>query len=100
MPARVVPKADEGAIYRDSGDKTLSGKPYIGSSDDLEKRAKTATDGRDRTDAEVVGTYPKGDKDARRAAEQQAMNDNGGLPKLDNKRNEIRKEDWKKYGVK
>ena len=90
----------EGGIYRVSGDKTPSGKPYIGSSDDLKKRAKTARDGRDRTDAEVVGTYPKGDKKARRAAEQQAMNDNGGLSSLDNKRNEIRKEDWRKYGVK
>lgn len=79
--------------------KTESGKPYIGSADDLAKRAKTARDGRDRTDAEIIGTYPKGDRAARRAAEQRAMNKNGGVPNLDNKRNEIAPSKWKDHGI-
>jgi RHS repeat-associated protein len=92
-------EAAEGVIYKVPGSKTPSGKPYVGSSDDLAKRNKTAKDGRDRTDAEIVGTYPKGDTAARRKAEQQAINDNGGVKYLDNKRNEINQKDWGKSGV-
>jgi RHS repeat-associated protein len=92
-------EAVEGVIYKVPGSKTPSGKPYIGSSDDLAKRNKTANDGRDRTGAEIVGTYPKGDIAARRKAEQQSINDNGGLKQLDNKRNEIKQKDWEKSGV-
>ncbi len=92
-------EAVEGVIYKVPGSKTPSNKPYIGSSDDLAKRNKTANDGRDRTGAEIVGTYPKGDTAARRKAEQQAINDNGGLKQLDNKRNEIKQKDWEKSGV-
>jgi hypothetical protein len=92
-------EAAEGVIYKVPGSKTPSNKPYIGSSDDLAKRNKTANDGRDRTDAEIVGTYPKGDTAARRKAEQQAINDNGGVKQLDNRRNEIKQKDWEKSGV-
>ena len=101
--------AAEGVIYRVNGDKTPSGKPYIGSADDLAKRNKTAKDGRDRTDAEIVGRYPKGDVAARKKAEQQAMDAEfkaqGGKPGqkikevLDNKRNEIAPKNRKKYGL-
>lgn len=52
-------------------------------------RQRDKSDGRDREGAEVVDTYSKGDRDARRAKEQQAMNDRGGVDKLDNKRNEV-----------
>ena len=106
---KIVPGPDEGVIYRVSGDKTKSGKPYIGSADDMEVRTKTAKDGRDRTGAEIVGTYPKGDKMARRRAEQKAMDDEvkklGGKPGedtkklLDNKRNEVADKNRKKYGL-
>lgn len=97
--AAVEKKADEGVIYRVDGSKTPSGKPYIGSADDLEKRAKTATDGRDRKGAEVIATYPKGDRTARRVAEQKAINENGGVKELDNKRNEIAPSKWLDLGV-
>lgn len=97
--ARRAPGPDEGVIYRVAGDKTPSGKPYVGSSDDLAKRNRTARDGRDRTDAEIVGTYPKGDRDARRVAEQKAINDNGGVARLDNKRNEIAESKWEEFGI-
>jgi len=92
-------KTERGVIYRVAGDKTDSGKPYIGSANDLEKRAKTARDGRDRTDAEVIGSFPIGDRKARRKAEQQAIIDNGGVRNLDNKRNEIAPSKWKEYGI-
>jgi len=109
---KVINKVDEvaeGVVYKVKGDKTPSGKPYIGSADDLKKRAKTAKDGRDRTDAEVVGTYPKGNKAARKKAEQTAMDkevkEQGGKPGqkinevLDNKRKEIADKNRKKYGL-
>lgn len=67
--------------------------------DNLEKRAKTARDGRDRTDAEIIGTYPIGDKQARRVAEQKGMNAEGGKDKLDNRRNEIAEKYWGKNGI-
>jgi hypothetical protein len=81
------------------GEATESGKPYIGRSDDLKARAKNARDGRDRTQAEVIDTYPKGDIDAARAAEQRAINENGGVPNLDNKRNEIAPSKWGDFGI-
>jgi hypothetical protein len=106
---QIVAKEGEGVIYKVSGDATPSGKPYVGSSDDLAKRNKTATDGRDRSNAEVIGTYPKGDTKARRIAEQKGMDQvatvQGKKPGqkntdvLDNKRNEIADKNRKKYGL-
>jgi len=90
---------DVGVIYRVPGSATPSGKPYIGRSDDLASRTTNARDGRDRTQAEVIDTYPRGDREAARRAEQQAINDNGGVPNLDNKRNEIAPSKWNDYGV-
>ena len=103
--ARGVDKAVEGArdakatgvIYRVTGEATPSGKPYIGRSDDIASRR--SDDGRDRSQAEVIGTYPKGDTQAGRVAEQQAINANGGISNLDNKRNEIAPAKWKEKGV-
>lgn len=56
-------------------------------------------DGRDRTDAKIIGSYDACDVAAGRLAEQNAMNAAGGIAKLDNKRNEIRADDWEKKGV-
>lgn len=81
----------DGTIYLVPGEGTPSGRPYVGSADDLDQRAATATDGRDRSKAVPIGSYPIGDRDARRLAEQQAIDDYGGLANLDNRRNEIRK---------
>ena len=82
---------EQGVIYRVPGSGTPSGKPYIGSADDLEKRAKTARDGRDRSRAEVIDTYPKGDTEVRRAKGQGGIDGEGGLENTDNKRNEQKK---------
>jgi len=79
----------DGVIYEVPGEGTPSGRPYIGSADDLDARAATATDLRDRDIAQVVGRYPIGDDQARRLAELAAMDDRGGIANLDNKRREI-----------
>jgi len=65
----------------------------------LKQRQKDKSDGRDRTGAEVVDTYPKGDRATRRKKEQKAMNSRGGVDKLDNKRNEIAPKNWPQNGV-
>lgn len=89
----------EGVIYWVPGEATESGLPYIGSANDLDVRNKTARDGRDRSNAQVIGTYPIGDRRARRAAEQKAINEHGGVSELDNRRNEIAPQKWDDYGV-
>ncbi len=90
---------DEGCIYCVKGDKTSSGKDYIGSTDDMDQRKRDKSDGRDRNGAEIVDTYPKGDRDARRRAEQNAINARGGVNNLDNHRNEIAPRKWPSKGV-
>jgi hypothetical protein len=65
----------------------------------LNERKKDRSDGRDRTEAVIIDTYPKGDRDAGRAAEQNAINKRGGVDKLDNKRNEIAPDKWPDSGV-
>jgi RHS repeat-associated protein len=89
----------EACIYCVPGDKTKSGKPYVGSTDDMNERQKDTSDGRDRVGAEIVDHYPKGDRDTRRRKEQQAINDRGGVENLDNKRNEIAPKKWDATGV-
>jgi RHS repeat-associated protein len=79
----------DGVVYEVPGTGTPSGKRYIGTADDLAQRAKTATDGRDRSQATVIGRYPIGNKEARRQAEQAAIDARGGIDNLDNRRNEI-----------
>ena len=91
--------SDEGCIYCVSGEKTKSGKDYIGSTDNVDQRERDKSDGRDRKGAQVVDSYPKGDMDARRTKEQQAINDRGGVDKLDSKINVIRPSNWPKLNV-
>jgi hypothetical protein len=91
--------SDLGCIYCVSGDKTPSGLPYVGSADDKDKRARTATDGRDRDGAEIRGTYPKGDRETRQNEEQKEINNQGGVNELDNKRNEVRPSAWEGRGI-
>jgi RHS repeat-associated protein len=88
-----------GCIYCVSGENTESGKEYVGSTDDLGARQRDKTDGRNREGAEVIGSYPKGDREGRQNAEQQAINDRGGRDALDNKRNEVRPSRWEERGI-
>jgi len=95
----IAKELDEGVIYKIPSKDLPSGKAYVGSADDLTKRAKTATDGRNRKNAEQIGSYPKGDKAARKKAEQRGINQNGGKKELDNKRDEIQRKKWKNNGI-
>ncbi|WP_430457782.1 RHS repeat domain-containing protein [Rheinheimera sp.] len=90
---------DLGVIYKISGEKLESGLDYIGRADNLGERALNAKDGRDRDGAEIIGFYKKGDHQDARVQEQNAMNDAGGVTKLDNKRNEIAESKWELKGV-
>ncbi len=92
--------SSQGCIYCVKGENTSSGRDYVGSTDNMGQRAKDTSDGRNRQGAEVVDTYDKGDKQGRRNAEQQSMNDRGGVDKLDNKRNEVAPKDWGDRGIK
>jgi RHS repeat-associated protein len=90
---------EEGCIYCVKGDKTSSGKDYVGSTDNMDQRKRDTSDGRDREGAEIVDKYQKGDRDDRRAKEQQAINDRGGVDKLDNRRNEVAPKNWDSRGI-
>jgi RHS repeat-associated protein len=97
--AAPAPGADEGCIYCVSGTNTSSGKDYVGSTDNMGERQKDSSDGRNRKGAEVVGTYPKGDRETRRRKEQQEINNRGGKEKLDNKRDEVDKKKWEEKKI-
>jgi RHS repeat-associated protein len=91
-------ESEYGCVYEcdgtSEGQTTESGKPYIGTADNKEKRAKTAKDGRDRSKAKTIGKYKKGDRTDRGNNEPKGMNDRGGKDKLDNKRNEVAESKW------
>lgn len=79
-----------GTIYVVPGKATPSGKAYVGRHNKSDPaKTRRSNDGRDRTQAKVVDTYPANDTQAGRAAEQQEIDRRGGVDKLDNKRNEI-----------
>ena len=91
--------AKKGKVYRVPPSGTPSGKPYVGRTQQASPKSRGSRDGRDRSEAEVVDTYDPGVPGAGRVAEQRAMNAEGGLDALDNKRNEIAAQDWSKHGV-
>jgi RHS repeat-associated protein len=95
---------NSGQVYKVPGEKTQSGKPYVGRTKQgsPEQRGKGANDGRDRTDAEIIDTYDPDQPGQGAYKEQKAIDENGGLDNLDNKRQEVSpermKELEKKYG--
>ena len=91
---------NHGTIYRVPGEYTSSGKPYIGRNNTSNpQRNRRSNDGRDRTQAEVIDTYDLDAPLEGRIKEQQAINNEGGVNALDNKRNEIAPDKWKDYGI-
>lgn len=86
----------KGVIYKVSGKNTDSGKDYIGRTTNPEARLN-AQDGRDREGAEIIGTYDN--TRSGRVQEQRAIDQNGGVENLDNKRNEIAESKRDDYGV-
>lgn len=89
-PFSSAPTWHRGNSYRVRGDATTSGKPYIGRHKGPEpQKTRSSRDGRDRTQAEVIDDYNPENVMEVRIKEQQAIDDAGGVPALDNKRNEI-----------
>lgn len=87
-------ESDEGCIYCVDGSNTKSGKDYVGSSDDMGRRERDSSDGRDRRGAERVDSYRKGDRTDRQNKEQKAIDERGGKDILDNRRNEVSPTKW------
>ena len=95
----------KGKIYKVPGSRTSSGLPYIGRTKTTPaKRGKNAKDGRVRKNEDVIGEYDPNAPGAGAYKEQKAIDKEGGIGKLDNKRNERTpkkmKELEKKYGKK
>jgi RHS repeat-associated protein len=89
---KIAARSAEGTIYKVPGSATPSGKPYIGRHNQPEpQKTRSSTDGRDRTRAKVINTYDTNNPIEGRVKEQAAIDAEGGVPNLDNKRNEIRK---------
>ena len=96
IPTSVTAGNGQQDIYVVPGSATPSGQDYVGRTGDP-GRMKYKGDGRDRTQAKVVNTVPSAQTPA---AEQQEMNNRGGVDKLDNKRNEVDPCRWPQCGIK
>ena len=90
-------KSNEGAIYKVPGEATSSGKPYIGRHNKSNpEKTRKSKDGRDRSKAEVIDKYDVKNPTEGQVKEQEAIDNNGGVKNLDNKRNEVTPERMKK----
>jgi hypothetical protein len=84
---------ETGKIYRVPGEQTKSGRPYIGRTKRASpaERGKGANDGRNRGgDTEVIDKYDPKNPGEGAYKEQKAIDKEGGIENLDNKRNEVR----------
>lgn len=103
LPVKAKVKGD-GIVYKVPGNATSSGKPYIGRTKQgsAAKRGRGANDGRDRTKAKTIDRYNSSNGKEGSFREQKAINKNGGVKRLDNKRNEMSKKNYdeakKKHG--
>jgi RHS repeat-associated protein len=84
---------NKGSIYEVPKGYTISKtKPYIGRHNKPNPaKTRRSNDGRDRSKAKVLEYYDDKNVKEGRRLEQQYMDKAGGLEKLDNKRNEVRK---------
>ena len=90
-------KSKEGTIYKVPGKATASGKPYIGRHNKPNpQKTRKSKDGRDRSQAEVIDKYDVKNPKEGQVKEQEAIDINGGVKNLDNKRNEVSPERMKK----
>ncbi len=78
---------ETGAIYKLPA-QAESDKPYVGRAVDLDKRMATRTNGRTGP-AEKIDTFNTQDRAHGQYKEQKAIDANGGVQNLDNKRNEV-----------
>jgi len=85
-----------GTIYKVPKGETDSGDPYIGRHNKPEpQKTRKSRDGRNREKAEVIDTYDPKNVEEGQYKEQKAINEHGGVDKLDNKRNEVNKDRMK-----
>jgi len=81
-----------GTIYEVPGAATSSGRDYIGRHNGPNPaKTRRSADGRDRSQAKVIDRYDKRNTSEGRQREQRAIDNKGGVKKLDNKRNEVAK---------
>ncbi len=100
-----VKKGKKGKIYKTPGSRTASGKPYIGrTKKTIKERQAGSKDGRTRKEEDVIDEYDPNAPGEGAYKEQKAIDREGGIKNLDNKRNERTpekmKELEKKYGKK
>ncbi len=96
----VVKTHDSGTIYKLPGGATNSGKPYVGRHNGPKpQQTRKSPDGRDRTQAEVVDHYDASNVREGRIKEQLAIDREGGVKSLDNKRNEIAPKKREEHGL-
>ncbi|WP_246029404.1 RHS repeat domain-containing protein [Pedobacter nototheniae] len=101
LPPPIVPsmlKSNEkkGTIYKVPGGATKSGKAYVGRHNkSTPQKTRKSKDGRDRTKAEVIDHYDPNNKEEGQYKEQKAIDENGGVQNLDNKRREVSEERMK-----
>lgn len=89
-----------GKIYVTPGERTKSGKEYVGrtTKDKVSQRGNDG--GRTRKDEDATGTtYSKDDVLDGKIKEQKEINARGGKVNLDNKRNEIAERYWEQLGI-
>lgn len=60
------------------------------------QKTRRSSDGRDRTQAEIVDRYDAANTMEGRIKEQTKIDDHGGVQNLDNRRNEIAPKTWEK----
>jgi len=88
-------ETQEGSIYKVPGEATTNGKAYIGRHNQpTPQETRKSDDGRDRTKAKVIDKYDAKNVTEGRIKEQKAINKEGGVENLDNKRNEIAHHKW------
>ncbi|GEM_PF-6231179 len=92
---------EKGVVYEVPEDGTDSGEVYVGRTKkgDPSKRGGK-DDGRDRKKAKVIDEYDPKNPEEGAYKEQKAINERGGIDKLDNKRNEMNPERFNKAKVK
>ena len=79
-----------GSIYKVPGERTKSGKPYVGRTKHDDPAKRGSRDGRQRKSEDKIDDYDPNNVQQGRTKEQKQINKEG-LENLDNKRNEIKK---------
>lgn len=87
--------------YRVPGNRTRSGKPYVGQTgkDTPGQRPGNGRDGRTREDGDAVTEMPNSTRREREIQEQIEINQNGGVDALDNRQNSVAPSKWEGLGI-